>query len=280
MLEGYALQKHITTSPESHREIIKETTSRPTRRHQMEQIDEIYSTKTYLPHLLSPELLRNIIRKPVHHRIRWMQRIQPEILIHRNSARCVEVVLRRRPIRIRRTIRGGVPVERRLREALRIVQHLIEECVCVEDEGRGVCMRCCQIRSQNLDLRVEVRNVGGFEGTRVGTLRGGQGAAVDGRHVEEKEVPRARSVQLLHQAGVLGEDESVEIDGGVEARIGISYVVDADEDAEECVPRLPGENFAGSVQRQELALHLSFKTEHSRKVWCDESGVYSRAAVG
>lgn len=125
-----------------------------------------------------------------------MQTIQPEILVHRNSAFRVESIPTWRPVRIGRTIIRHVPIPRRLLIGGRIVEDGIEEAIGVEEEHCGVSVRAPEGLRELTDVGVEVLDVGRLKARGGGALAYCEGRAVDGRDVHEEEVASAGLVEL------------------------------------------------------------------------------------
>ena len=82
----------------------------------------------------------------------------------------------------------------------------------------------------------------------------GKRAPIHGWNVQEKKVASTDIIQHLHQALIYGENLVVETLGRSSSlAVRVSYIIDADEDAEDCVLGLPG---AGTIDGKELVLDL------------------------
>ena len=94
------------------------------------------------------------------HRIRRVQGIQPEVLIHWYAAGWIESILRRRPILVRDAVPCRVLVPSRLRIRGRVLQNLREDAASVElEDGRiGVVGR--DIVGERDEAAVEVGQIG------------------------------------------------------------------------------------------------------------------------
>ena len=94
------------------------------------------------------------LRRCVHHPERWMQRVQPEIFIYRNSAVRDKGVPTRRPVLIIDAIVRGVLVSTSLRISAGILQDLFKDRIRVEDECRSILVSAAQVRCHLGDIGV------------------------------------------------------------------------------------------------------------------------------
>ena len=90
---------------------------------------------------LATQLCHNRLRSHIHHPKRWMQRIEPKILIHRYSTPSVKTIPTRRPVLVIKAVIRCILIRTSLWVGARIIQHLGEDTIGVEDERRciGVC---------------------------------------------------------------------------------------------------------------------------------------------
>ena len=214
-------------------------------------------------------------------RVRRVQRIQPEVLIHRDPTARIEIIHRRRAIFVPDAVTRRVQQPRGFGILARVVEDAAEERVAVEQKRGRVGVGGSQVFDQRGRHGVESADRSAFESGGIGAVDSRARAAVHGRHVDEEVVARAGGVELVDDVSVDGED--LAFDAGEIGAVAVPDVVDPDPEREERGAGVPGHAAGvggGAVDGEEFVLDLLAQREDGGEVGGYEGGVDGCAAEG